>query len=338
MRLRLTARLAYSVAHCRQAGRSPADPGRIEPEIAAAGGADRAVNVRDRPQSIAIMEDRFGRRCGRREASAAEPAQRRFAAFMTDTVIIESLTLQDDFDAALQMAETCIAAAQRMTSSGLNARSNSRGAGYWAAAGRLDDAAAVLEGVSPTLEPYQVGNAADAAVLAALGRAALHTGNRWQSETCARIARLAMSRLPPEPRQHAAWLLALQQMAAGDARAARAVLTEGRDRSCPCCRGSGPILLIRRSWCASPWPAAMTSSRPRPWPSQSAAASATPGLPRSMRSPRTPAACVTATPRNSPVRSSGSRKVPGASPWRRPWRIWDGSWSRDGRTGKGIAS
>ena len=50
---------------------------------------------------------------------------------------------------------------------------------------------------------------------------------------CERAARLAARTLPPEPRQHAAWLIAVLRMAAGDARGARAILTEGRDPDMP---------------------------------------------------------------------------------------------------------
>jgi hypothetical protein len=149
-------------------------------------------------------------------------------AYRADAVIMESLGLRDEFGEALRMAGTCIAAARRDDQFWIERSLEYLRGRLWAAAGRLDDAAAALEGVSPTLEPYQVGNVVDASTLAALGGAALHTGNKQLADTCARVARQAMNELPAEPRQHAAWLLASQRMAAGDAAGARAVVIGGR--------------------------------------------------------------------------------------------------------------
>jgi DNA-binding CsgD family transcriptional regulator len=234
MYLRLRARLAYTITHAGQLAQARRILRDLEPRIVAADDPTAAFAFEHARLSLALMEDRYADALeGARAFRPGPPARRPVRAHATDAVIIEALAQLDDFDAALRMAGTCIAAARRDDQFWVERSLEYQRGRIWAAAGRLDDASAMLEGVSPTLEPYQVGNATDAAVLATLGRAALHTGNRRQSETCGHIARLTMSRLSTEPRQHAAWLLALQEMAAGNARGARAVITDGRDPIMP---------------------------------------------------------------------------------------------------------
>jgi DNA-binding CsgD family transcriptional regulator len=235
MRLRLEARLAYSAVHMGKLPEAQQILDRIEPEIAAVDDPTARFAFESARQTIDMMEDRF--EAGLQAARASRgsvPTKTPIPAFMTDTRIIESLAARDYFDEALEMVRSHLAAAQRDGQFWI-ARSFELIRGrYWAAAGRLEDAAVVLEGgVSPTREPYQVANSADAAVLVAAGLVALHTGSQRQVGLCARAARQAMSTLPPEPSQHAAWLLALLAMAAGDALAARAVLTRGRDPDMP---------------------------------------------------------------------------------------------------------
>lgn len=234
MRLRLKARLAYSVAHVGRLPEAHRILDDIEPDVAATDDPTAWFGCEAAKHVLALMEDRFqdaldAARASRGDASSKTP----IPAYMTDTIIIESLAMRDHFDEALQTIASRLAAAQHDDQFWI-ARSLELSRGrYWAAAGRLEDAVAALEGISPTLEPQQVRNSGDAAVLAALGCVALHTGNQRQSDICARAARLAARTLPPEPRQHAVWLIATLQMAGGDARGARAILTEGRDPDMP---------------------------------------------------------------------------------------------------------
>jgi DNA-binding CsgD family transcriptional regulator len=233
-RLRLEARLAYSAVHVGKLAEARQVIDRIEAGIAATDDVTARFAFEIARQSLAVMEDRFQDGLDAARACRVDvPTKTPIPAYMSDVVIIESLALQDRFDEALQMISSRVAAAQRDGQFWV-ARSLELSRGrYWAATGRLEDAAAALEGISPTLEPRQVRNSGDAAVLTALGRVALHTGNQRQSGMCARTARQAVHTLPPEPRQHAAWLIAVLQMAAGDAHGARAVLTEGRDADMP---------------------------------------------------------------------------------------------------------
>jgi hypothetical protein len=56
----------------------------------------------------------------------------------------------------------------------------------------------------------------DAAGVGALGRVALHTGDRSLARQAAEIAHVMLDQSVPSVRAHAAWLLALQAMADGD--------------------------------------------------------------------------------------------------------------------------
>jgi DNA-binding CsgD family transcriptional regulator len=90
--------------------------------------------------------------------------------------------------------------------------------------GRLADATAALEGRFTTEDAHLVVGVHDAAGVGALGRVALHTGDRHQSRQTAAIARAMLEQSAPSVRRHAAWLLALQAVAEGDATGARAWL------------------------------------------------------------------------------------------------------------------
>jgi DNA-binding CsgD family transcriptional regulator/tetratricopeptide (TPR) repeat protein len=234
-RLRLRARLAYTVVHVGKLAEAQQMIDRLEPDVAASDDPTVRFAFEMARQTVSMMEDDFSESLRAALASRGSvPTKTPIPAFMTDMRIIESLAMRDRFDEALELIGARLTAAQRDGQFWV-ARSLELARGrYWAAAGRLEDAAAALQDVSPTQESHRVANTVDAAVLAALGRVALHTDDQRQSDMCARTARLAMSMLSPEPRQHLAWLIALRRMAAaGDASGARAILTEGRDPDVP---------------------------------------------------------------------------------------------------------
>jgi DNA-binding CsgD family transcriptional regulator len=206
----------------------------IDGEIAPTAHPDVRFLFRHASWELALMEDRFGDTLeAARDFRVSGEAGKPMDAYLADVVAMECLTLRDDFGEAFRLAETSLAAAQQADQLFLANTLDWSRARYWAAAGRLEDAAAVLEGASPTIRCHQIGNTGYAAVLLALGKVALHTGDQRQLEACARSATLAMDRLPAEPYQHVAWLLALQQMAAGDPVAARTVLTRHHCPSMP---------------------------------------------------------------------------------------------------------
>jgi DNA-binding CsgD family transcriptional regulator len=82
--------------------------------------------------------------------------------------------------------------------------------------GRLQDAAAVLDGRFKPEDAGLVVGVGDAAGVVALGRAALHTGDARHSREAGEIAQAMLDQSAPAVRRHAAWLLALQAMADGD--------------------------------------------------------------------------------------------------------------------------
>ncbi|WP_022929189.1 ATP-binding protein [Patulibacter americanus] len=90
--------------------------------------------------------------------------------------------------------------------------------------GRPADAVAVLEGLSVLDEQTVVRTGPDAMALLALGRAAIHTGDARLTRVTGAVADRMLTESAPEIRRHGAWLLALQAMAAGDPRGARAAL------------------------------------------------------------------------------------------------------------------
>lgn len=132
----------------------------------------------------------------------------------------ELLAVHDRCDEALRVATDGLAAAQR----------DHQGWALWLwewwrgrqllQVGRLPDAAAALEARLVADENPPISGALDAAALVALGRVALHRGDAHQTRNCASLAEGLLETGPPAVRRHAAWLLALQAMARGDAPAA----------------------------------------------------------------------------------------------------------------------
>ena len=82
--------------------------------------------------------------------------------------------------------------------------------------GRLADAAAALEGQLPVDTAAHIVSVLDAAGVVALGRVAIHAGDPGLSRQAREIAQVMIGQSAPSVRRHAAWLLALQEMAGGD--------------------------------------------------------------------------------------------------------------------------
>ena len=105
--------------------------------------------------------------------------------------------------------------------------------------GRLADAAAALEGQLTVEMAPQIVSVLDAAGVVALGRVALHLGDPGLSRQAREIALVMLGQSVPSVRRHAAWLLALQEMAAGDVAGAHEWIRVWERRSaCPLCRSS----------------------------------------------------------------------------------------------------
>ncbi len=131
------------------------------------------------------------------------------------------LTMVDRLDESLQMSTDAVAAAQRDRQGwALNIFETGRGR-QLLQMGLLADAAAALEEQLTVDIAPQIVSVLDAAGVVALGRVALHTGDPNLTRQAGEIAKVMLGQSAPSVRRHAAWLLALQAMAEGDAASAR---------------------------------------------------------------------------------------------------------------------
>ena len=127
------------------------------------------------------------------------------------------LTMVDRLDVSLQMSTEAVAAAQRDRQGwALSIFETGRGR-QLLQMGRLADAAAALEGQLTVDRAPHIVSVLDAAGVVALGRVAIHMGDPGLSRQAREIAQVMLGQSAPSVRHHAAWLLALQEMAAGDA-------------------------------------------------------------------------------------------------------------------------
>ena len=138
----------------------------------------------------------------------------------------ELLIAVDDFDGAEQVATDGLAIAEtRRQSSAVKSWQRFLGR-YFLQAGRVADTVAMLDGVLTVSSATSAVNVDDASTMVAHGRAAIHMGDGNHARTWATSAESALASDVPELRRHAAWLLALHAMAAGDATNARVRLAE----------------------------------------------------------------------------------------------------------------
>jgi DNA-binding CsgD family transcriptional regulator len=126
------------------------------------------------------------------------------------------LTALDRLDESLQMATENVTAAQRDRQGWALAVFETGRGRQLLQLGRLPDAAAVLEEHFTPDAAHQVVSVLDAAGVGALGRVALHAGDRGLARQAAEIAHVMLDQSVPSVRAHAAWVLALQAMADGD--------------------------------------------------------------------------------------------------------------------------
>jgi DNA-binding CsgD family transcriptional regulator len=142
-------------------------------------------------------------------------------AFMTQTRRCDVLAVCDRLDEALDLATDRLAQARENQAAAVRCWDIYTGR-YLLQAARLGDASAVLEGclLAPA-ETATIVAVPEAAGLLALAQVALHTEDRVQARACRHLAQTTLATASaPEVRRHVAWLLALQALAKGDAKAA----------------------------------------------------------------------------------------------------------------------
>jgi DNA-binding CsgD family transcriptional regulator len=126
------------------------------------------------------------------------------------------LTMVDRLDESFHMSTEGVASAQRDRQGwALSIFETGRGR-QLLQMGRLADAAVVLEGQLPVDMAPHIVSVLDAAGVVALGRVAIHLGDPGLSRQARDIALVMLGQRAPSVRRHAAWLLALQEMAADD--------------------------------------------------------------------------------------------------------------------------
>ena len=164
--------------------------------------------------------------------------QRRHPGHLTYQWRCDVLTMVDRLDESLQMSTEGVASAQRDRQGwALSIFETGRGR-QLLQMGRLADAAAALEGQLTVDMAPQIVSVFDAAGVGALGRVAIHLGDPGLSRQAREIAQVMLGQSAPSVRRHAAWLLALQEMAAGDPgwRPRVAPRVWGTRSACPSCR------------------------------------------------------------------------------------------------------
>jgi DNA-binding CsgD family transcriptional regulator len=82
--------------------------------------------------------------------------------------------------------------------------------------GRLADAAASLESIAEPGDDVSPANILDAAALVALGRLAIHRGDKSRRRRCAELGQSLIETGPHSVQRHGAWLLALLSSADGN--------------------------------------------------------------------------------------------------------------------------
>jgi len=210
-------------------GRSGEALANLPEATAAAGGsgdANAAFMLRLAEGGLEVVAGRFGRALeatdnAARSASATHDYARER---LTQEWRCEILMMLDRIDDSIMLTADGLATAQRdLQAWALHIFETLRGRQLFQL-GRLEDAAAILEGQLGPEQEHGHDSILDVAGVVALGRVALHLGDTHQQHRTAGLARTMLNQGPPSFRRHAAWLLALQTMAAGDPIGARAWL------------------------------------------------------------------------------------------------------------------
>jgi DNA-binding CsgD family transcriptional regulator len=142
----------------------------------------------------------------------------------------DSLTVVDRFEESLQVSTGSITEAQDERQAWALHIFETGRARQLLQMGRLTDAGAALRKLFTPDVAHQVLSVLSAAGVVALGRVAVHTGDRNLARQAGDIAEVMLGQGIPSVGRHAAWLLAMQAMADGDPlRARRWLCSLGED-------------------------------------------------------------------------------------------------------------
>lgn len=121
----------------------------------------------------------------------------------------EVIAALDDYDLSLRLTSEGLAEAQRNHQEwGVRLWDRWRGR-QLLQLGRLSDAAAALESIAEPGDDVSPASVHDAAALVALGRLAIHCGDKPRRRRCGELGQTLIETGPPSVQRHGAWLLAL---------------------------------------------------------------------------------------------------------------------------------
>ena len=226
MRARHLARLVHNLLVAGRPGEARELLGEAKAVVHASGDAAAAFTLELAEAGLGYVAGRFAaslplvESAVRHGADANDPARHRFAQEWRG----EWLAALDRLDESLEASAEGLHSAQRDRQGWAVRLLEAWRGRQLLQLGRLSDAAAVLEARFDPGEAHAVVAVQDVAGLVALGRVAIHTGDRRQHRRAAEIAAVVIDGNTPAVRRHAAWLLALLAMADGDPSAARAHL------------------------------------------------------------------------------------------------------------------
>jgi DNA-binding CsgD family transcriptional regulator len=191
--------------------------------VESADDARAAFTLRVAESALEYTDDRFGPShnlitAAYRDGIFAGDDQRLRLAHMWHG---ELLSVADRDQEALAIAADGLAAAQRDQQGWAYQMFETWHGRMLLRAGRLSEAAAMLEGRFALEDGTHAAAVLDAAGIVALGRLAVHTGDTRQTRRLGDIAQVMLEQGTPAVRRHAGWLLAIFALAKGDAEAAR---------------------------------------------------------------------------------------------------------------------
>jgi DNA-binding CsgD family transcriptional regulator len=199
--------------------------------VESADDARAAFTLRVAESALEYTHDRFGRShelitAAYRDGIFAGDDQRLRLAHMWHG---ELLSVADRYEEAFAIAADGLAAAQRDQQGWAYQMFETWNGRTLLRTGRLSEAGAVLEGRFAHEDGTHAAGVLDAAGVVALGRLTIHTGDGRQARRLVDIAQVMFDRGTPAVRRHAGWLLAIFEMANGDAEAARGWLRAPTD-------------------------------------------------------------------------------------------------------------
>jgi DNA-binding CsgD family transcriptional regulator len=197
-----------------------------EETVVAAGDREAELALAAAKAELAYADGTFRDALRHLDPSLGSPDDSSQIMSRVDLLRAELFVALDKFNAVHSVASRHLAAAER-TGRATAVRAWRRVQGRCMfQEGKLLDAAVTLDRSFDAEAPSAVRTVSDAATMVALGRLAVHVGDARRARQITKLAQGVLATGAPELRRQAAWLLALDAMAGGDAVVARSRLAE----------------------------------------------------------------------------------------------------------------